>query len=99
MSRLFLSRNIERKRRARPPAISRPRTPCWGRSVSWAFPSCTRSILTEIYLCHACSCHEKLRMKWRRDARAGGRIQMATVELAVTAPSGGGGGTSRPVRW
>jgi hypothetical protein len=26
--------------------------------VSRAFPSCTRSILTEIYLCHACSCHE-----------------------------------------
>jgi hypothetical protein len=25
--------------------------------VSPAFPSCTRSILTEIYLCHACSCH------------------------------------------
>jgi hypothetical protein len=23
-------------------------------SVSWAFPSCTRSILTEVYLCHAC---------------------------------------------
>jgi hypothetical protein len=27
-------------------------------SVSRAFPSCTRSILTEIYLCHACSCQE-----------------------------------------
>jgi putative flavoprotein involved in K+ transport len=27
-------------------------------AVSRAFPSCTRSILTEIYLCHACSCHE-----------------------------------------
>ena len=27
-------------------------------SVSRAFPSCTRSILTEIYLCHACSDHE-----------------------------------------
>jgi WD40 repeat protein len=26
--------------------------------VSRAFPSCTRSILTEIYLCHACSCQE-----------------------------------------
>jgi hypothetical protein len=25
-----------------------------------AFPSCVRSILTEIYLCHACSCHEML---------------------------------------
>jgi small GTP-binding protein len=26
--------------------------------VSRAFPSCARSILTEIYLCHACSCQE-----------------------------------------
>jgi hypothetical protein len=26
--------------------------------VSRAFSSCTRSILTEIYLCHACSCQE-----------------------------------------
>jgi hypothetical protein len=26
--------------------------------VSRAFPSCKRSILTEIYQCHACSCHE-----------------------------------------
>eukprot|EP01049_Picozoa_sp_SAG25_P005020 SAG25_NODE_331_length_9668_cov_3.863518_8_plen_396_part_00 len=32
--------------------------------VSRAFPSCTRSILAEIYLCHACSCQiEKLRME------------------------------------
>jgi hypothetical protein len=23
-----------------------------------AFPSCARSVLAEIYLCHACSCHE-----------------------------------------
>jgi hypothetical protein len=33
----------------------------WGssnRPVSRAFPSWKRSILTEIYLCHACSCHE-----------------------------------------
>jgi hypothetical protein len=26
-----------------------------------AFPSCARSVLTEIYLCRACSCHEILR--------------------------------------
>eukprot|EP01047_Picozoa_sp_COSAG01_P104096 COSAG01_NODE_33474_length_563_cov_1.372845_2_plen_74_part_01 len=25
--------------------------------VSREFPSCSRSTLTEIYLCHACSCH------------------------------------------
>jgi hypothetical protein len=29
-----------------------------GRAVGRAFPSCTRSILTEIDLCHACSCQE-----------------------------------------
>jgi hypothetical protein len=28
-----------------------------------AFPSCVRSILTEICLCHACSCHEVSRME------------------------------------
>eukprot|EP01049_Picozoa_sp_SAG25_P016685 SAG25_NODE_3943_length_923_cov_7.848301_1_plen_130_part_00 len=27
-----------------------------GRDVSGAFPSLLRSVLTEIYLCHACSC-------------------------------------------
>eukprot|EP01047_Picozoa_sp_COSAG01_P071691 COSAG01_NODE_11193_length_1985_cov_2.538176_3_plen_107_part_00 len=27
-------------------------------AVSRAFPSCTRSVLTEIYLCDVCSCHE-----------------------------------------
>eukprot|EP01047_Picozoa_sp_COSAG01_P035206 COSAG01_NODE_2685_length_7253_cov_6.363153_7_plen_371_part_00 len=30
-----------------------------------AFPSCMRSILAEIYLCHACSCHDILRIKPR----------------------------------
>eukprot|EP01047_Picozoa_sp_COSAG01_P021338 COSAG01_NODE_1235_length_11106_cov_3.058962_11_plen_206_part_00 len=30
-------------------------------NVSRAFPSCTRPILAEIYLCHACSCQEILR--------------------------------------
>jgi hypothetical protein len=32
------------------------------RDVSRAFPSWERSILTEIHLCHACSCQEILRM-------------------------------------
>jgi hypothetical protein len=40
-----------------------------GSSVSRAFPSCTRPILTEIYLCHACSCQEIE----DGNARAGGR--------------------------
>jgi hypothetical protein len=30
-------------------------------AVSWPFPSWNRSTLTEIYLCHACSCQEVLR--------------------------------------
>jgi hypothetical protein len=30
-------------------------------SVSRPFPSWNRSILTEVYLCHACSCQEILR--------------------------------------
>jgi hypothetical protein len=29
-----------------------------GGAVSGAFPSWKRSMSTEIYLCHACSCHE-----------------------------------------
>jgi hypothetical protein len=28
-----------------------------------AFPLCTRSILTEVHLCHACSCHSRLGME------------------------------------
>eukprot|EP01047_Picozoa_sp_COSAG01_P071410 COSAG01_NODE_11073_length_2013_cov_2.408046_4_plen_47_part_00 len=35
----------------------RQRTP---EQVSWAFPSWNRSILTEIYLCHARSCHRNI---------------------------------------
>ena len=38
----------------------------WGighTKVRRAFPSWNRSILTEIYLCPACSCHERLRME------------------------------------
>ena len=34
-----------------------------GKTVSRPFPSWNRSILTEIYLCHACSCQEILRME------------------------------------
>eukprot|EP01043_Picozoa_sp_COSAG02_P066728 COSAG02_NODE_10479_length_1901_cov_0.931298_1_plen_329_part_00 len=44
-----------------------------GVSVSRAFPSYTRSILTEMYLCHACSCEEiedgNARAGWRRCVR------------------------------
>jgi hypothetical protein len=45
-------------------------------AVSGAFPSLTRSILTEIYLCHSCSCHERLRMETpgQGEARTGCRL-------------------------
>jgi hypothetical protein len=44
-------------------------------AVSRAFPSCTRSILTEIYLCHACSHHEIV----DGNARPGGRPAAAAT--------------------
>jgi hypothetical protein len=45
------------------PATRTTRTP-----VSRAFPSWSRSILAEIYLCRACSCQEILRI-WKRPGR------------------------------
>jgi hypothetical protein len=46
----------------------------WDWSVSRPFPSWDRSILTEIYLCHACSCQEILRTEtgwdWMSQQRA-----------------------------
>jgi hypothetical protein len=47
----------------------RTQRPVWGVRAE-AFPSCTRCIVTEIYLCHACSCHEISRME---TPRAGAR--------------------------
>jgi hypothetical protein len=44
-------------------------------AVRRAFPSWNRSILTEIYLCHACSCHEILRMEMP------GQVSMAVEAL------------------
>jgi hypothetical protein len=44
-----------------------------------AFPSCARSILTEIYLCHACSCHETL----SGNAAAGGLRARRHLQHAV----------------
>ena len=35
----------------------------WRTAGARAFPSCMRSILTEIYLCRACPCHELSRME------------------------------------
>jgi hypothetical protein len=39
-------------------------------AASRAFPSLTRSILTEIYLCHGCAYHEMLRMETPGQAMA-----------------------------
>jgi hypothetical protein len=45
-------------------ALERVRRPDGGAaSVSRAFPSCTRSIVAEIYLCHADFIVKKLRME------------------------------------
>jgi hypothetical protein len=43
--------------------------------VSQALPSCVRSVLTEICLCHACSC----RVIEDGNAQAGGAIDRAAV--------------------
>jgi hypothetical protein len=48
-------------------------------AVSRAFPSCTRSILTEIYLCHACSHHEIV----DGNARPGGRPAAAATHTRL----------------
>jgi hypothetical protein len=40
--------------------------------VSRPFPSWNRSILTEIYLCHACSCQEILRTETAGQVAAAG---------------------------
>jgi hypothetical protein len=60
--------------------------PPGGGSVSGAFPSTTRSILAEICLCHACSCHEKLRMDTARRWRPQGCPQQPGAHRAC--PSG-----------
>eukprot|EP01047_Picozoa_sp_COSAG01_P057470 COSAG01_NODE_6645_length_3566_cov_2.581194_3_plen_143_part_00 len=41
-------------------------------AVRRAFPSMMRSILTEIYPCHACSCHEILRVETAQEPGSGG---------------------------
>jgi hypothetical protein len=64
-------------------AASSPRCRCT--AVSRAFPSWKQSMLTEIYLCHACSCHEVE----DGNARAGdsGAATEALCALAATSPS------------
>eukprot|EP01047_Picozoa_sp_COSAG01_P014532 COSAG01_NODE_710_length_14110_cov_94.506745_1_plen_81_part_00 len=61
-------------------------------AVSWPFPSWNRSILTEIYLCHACSCQEILRtetagqgLQTAARAAADRRARQKAVEAGVEA--------------
>jgi hypothetical protein len=68
LERRALQRAGQRHRRgaeAAAAAAGHPHAAHHRRDVSRACPSCTRSILTEIYLCHACSCHETL-PSWNR---------------------------------
>jgi hypothetical protein len=59
--------------------------------VSRAFPSWTRSMLTEIYLCHACSCH-KIE---DGNGRAGGASESRPDAAGAEAPPPQGGGVVR----
>jgi hypothetical protein len=69
-----------------------------GRGVSRPFPSWDRSILTEIYLCHACSCHEVSRAETA--GQTGGRGGALTLHALLPrwrAPAAAaGGGRRRP---
>jgi hypothetical protein len=55
------------------------------RRVSRPFPSRNRSILTEIYLCHACSCQEISRTE---TAGQGGELQLLAAAAAAVAAEG-----------
>jgi serine/threonine protein kinase len=53
------------------------------KAVSAPFPSFVRPVLTEISLCHTCSCPEILRVQ---------TVRQDNIMLQSCAPSGGGGG-------
>jgi class 3 adenylate cyclase/Ca2+-binding EF-hand superfamily protein len=68
---------------------SKGRVLAYGRTkreaVSRPFSRCNRPILTEIYLCHACSCRERLRRRGRGQAMhtfdlAGARLIMGVTD-------------------
>jgi hypothetical protein len=68
-------------------------------NVSEAFPSYSRSILTEIYLCHPCSCHEILRREMPRAGHVGGALpagSQARVGDGHPPAESGGRAASRP---
>jgi beta-glucosidase-like glycosyl hydrolase len=54
-------------------------------NVSEAFPSYSRSILTEIYLCHPCSCHEILRMETPGQVTSEAHFRLARKLASATA--------------
>jgi hypothetical protein len=65
--------------------------------VSRPFPSWNRSILTEIYLCHACSCHEILRTETAGQGPSDSQSLQAVGPSALAAtPPITGTGTSKP---
>jgi hypothetical protein len=68
-------RDGRRRRAASPPGLC---------LVSRPFPSWNRPILTEIYLCHACSCQEILRAETARQGRGLGAPSRCT---RTTSPS------------
>jgi hypothetical protein len=49
-------------------------------------PAARGSVLTEIYLCHACSCHEII------DGNTPGQVARVKAEAAARGHGGGGGG-------
>jgi hypothetical protein len=66
--------------------------PCESVGCAAAFPSWNRSILTEIYLCHACSCHEIL----SGNAAAGAHPRPTTRWIRWTVRCWSWGGCSLP---
>eukprot|EP01047_Picozoa_sp_COSAG01_P078038 COSAG01_NODE_14273_length_1474_cov_1.242182_1_plen_243_part_10 len=74
-------------------------------AVSRAFPSWKRSTLTEIYLCHACSCHEILRAETPGQvvdhvrARPALRLHAPHHLLGGRRDPGGGGGARSVQAW
>jgi hypothetical protein len=70
--------------------------------VSRAFPSCNRSILTEIYLCHACSYQEigdgNARTGGARPLRGGGAPRRPRAHAVRGGGSRGAGAGERPRR-
>jgi hypothetical protein len=65
--------------------------------VSRTIPSGKRSTLTEIYVCHACSCHEIEDMETPGQVRRGGAVVLGggAVETGANGDGAGGAATGR----